>query len=614
MIAERQPQQEAFDGPFLGVTQSANGYIWRDRLKDAEQANLALAISQRFDLPEVLGRVLAARGVGLEDVDIALNPTLKSLMPDPYELRDMEPAAERVADAIASQERIAIFGDYDVDGASSSALLDRLFQAHGLSPIVYIPDRINEGYGPNAVAIEHLLEQGVEVIIAVDCGTNSFDAFAPALDKGKTVIVVDHHQADERLPDVHALVNPNRQDDLSGMGDLAAAGVVFLLLVAVVRCLKERKFYGDQKAPDLLEYLDIVALATVCDVVPLKGLNRAYVTKGLQVMRRRENLGLKTLTDVAGLKTAPTTYHLGYLLGPRINAGGRIGDSGLGAKLLATTDAHEANDIATRLDRLNNERKEMENRILEEALAEAEREIENDPDLPIVIVGSPDWHKGLVGLVSSRLTERYRRPSLVLSWDGAVEATGSARSISGVDLGAAVRSAVQSGHLVKGGGHAMAAGLTVEQGKYEDLQRFLADTLRESVALARQELGLSMDGALTPRSVTSEFMELLEKAGPYGSGNPGPRFVFPAQIIGYAKIVGENHVKCRLTARDGSALDAIAFRAVETPMGDLLLKRSGQPVHVAGRLQVDNWGGRERIQLVIADAADPQSQQPNFNK
>ncbi|MGI9380149.1 MAG: single-stranded-DNA-specific exonuclease RecJ, partial [Methyloligellaceae bacterium] len=404
MFAERQSQQEPFEGPFLGVTQSANGYIWRDRLKDAEQANLAMAISQRFDLPEVLGRVLAARGVGLEDVDIALNPTLKSLMPDPFELRDMERAAERVADAIEAQEQVAIFGDYDVDGASSSALLDRLFQAHGLSPIVYIPDRINEGYGPNAVAIEHLLGQGVDVIIAVDCGTNSFDAFAPALDKGKTVIVVDHHQADERLPDVHALVNPNRQDDLSSMGGLAAAGVVFLLLVAVVRCLKARKYYGDKAAPDLLEYLDIVALSTVCDVVPLQGLNRAYVTKGLQVMRRRENLGLKTLADVAGLKTAPTTYHLGYLLGPRINAGGRIGDSGLGAKLLATSDAHEANDIATRLDRLNNERKEMENRILEEALAEAEREVESDPDLPIVIVGSPDWHKGLVGLVSSRLT------------------------------------------------------------------------------------------------------------------------------------------------------------------------------------------------------------------
>lgn len=592
------------DVPFLNVRNSVRGFVWRDRLVDRAMANTALAISQRHGLPEVLGRVLAARDVGLDGVELALNPTLKELMPEPNSLRDMEPAAERIAAAIINKESVAIFGDYDVDGASSSALLGRLLSEHGLDARIYIPDRIFEGYGPNPTAIETLLDEGADLIITVDCGTTSFEAFEPARKRGKDIIVVDHHQADEWLPDVFALINPNRHDDLSGMENLAAAGVVYLLLVAIVRNLKNRGYYSQsRRPPDLLAMLDIVALATVCDVVPLKGLNRAYVTKGLQVMHHRRNVGLRALGDIAGLKAAPTPYHLGFMLGPRINAGGRIGDAGLGARLLASTDEFEANEIATVLDRLNGERKDMENRILEEALGQAEYELEGDPDCPIVVVGSQDWHKGLVGLVSSRITEKFVRPSLVISWDEGELGTGSARSLAGIDLGAVIRAAVQAGHLVKGGGHMMAAGMTVHRDKLADLKAFFSQALRDAVTDARSEAALFIDGSLTPRTVTPEFIDLLERAGPFGAGNPSPRFALPSQTINFSKIVGETHIKCRLTSGDGSSLDAIAFRAVDTDLGDLLLKNQGRPVHVAGHLQKDSWGGRERVQMIIGDAA-----------
>ena len=604
---------ETGGGAYLGVTASARGFTWREHLEPA-RANLATAISQQHALPELLARVLAARGVGLDGVQLFLDPTVKALMPDPSTLTDMDKAAARLADAIERREAVAIFGDYDVDGACSSALVARFLAHHGTPHRIYIPDRLMEGYGPNAGAIEMLVREGARLIVTVDCGTTSFEALAAAGALGAEVIVIDHHQADERLPAVAALVNPNRQDDISGQGHLCAAGVTFLVLVAVARELRRRGIYGAElPAPDLLRDLDLVALATVADVVPLTGLNRAFVTKGLAVMRARENTGLRALADAASLSQAPTTYHLGYILGPRINAGGRIGDAALGARLLTTTDETEAVRIATLLDRLNKERKAIEQEALAEALAEADRLIEASPDLALLMVGSDGWHKGVIGLMASRLAEKFRRPACVVAWEhdgssGERTGTASLRSVAGVDIGAAVRRAVAEGHLVKGGGHAMAAGLTVRGDRLEAAQAFFAAELADATSQARTIASLVIDGALTPAGASDTLLELLERAGPYGQGHPQPRFAFPAHRVRFAKIVGEQHVRCVLEAGDGSRLDAVAFRAAGQAVGELLMGAGGLPIHVAGSLRRDTWGGRNRLELLIDDAADPRRQ------
>ena len=557
--------------------------------------------------------MLASRGIGLDEVATALDPTIRALMPDPSTVRDMDKGAARLAQAIVGNEPIAVFGDYDVDGACSAALLQRFLAAHGREARIYIPDRMTEGYGPNREAIEALVKEGARLIVTVDCGTTGVEPLAAAGPLGADVVVIDHHQAGERLPDVAAVVNPNRQDDLSGLGHLCAAGVVFMVLVATTRELRRRGYYGPAcPPPDLLALLDLVGLATVCDVVPLEGLNRAYVTKGLQAMRQRRNTGLKALADAAGLAVAPTPYHLGFVLGPRINAGGRIGDAALGARLLATDDELEAARIAVLLDKLNRERKAIEARMLEEAVAHAERLVEADADIPLLLIAGEGWHKGVVGLVASRLTERFRRPACVIAWEEAsLDAgigTGSLRSIDGVDIGAAVRAAVDAGHLVKGGGHAMAAGLTMERGRLEALEAFLRARLAVAASTARAAVSLAIDGALTPAAVTDEFLELIERAGPYGQGNPQPRFAFPAHRVKFAKVVGGAHVRCVLEAGDGSRLDAVAFRAADQPVGALLLSSSGMPLHVAGNLRRDTWGGRDRRELVIEDVADPRRQ------
>jgi single-stranded-DNA-specific exonuclease len=595
--------------PFLGVNASARGFRWLDRLP-RERAGVAQAISQHHDLPELLGRVLAARGIDVADVPVVLDPSIRALMPDPSTLLDMDKAATRIADAVMAGQRIAIFGDYDVDGACSSALLARFLGHHDIQTRIYIPDRLFEGYGPNPTAIEELVRDGAQLIVTVDCGTTSFEPLAVARRLKTDVVVVDHHQADPRLPDVHAVVNPNRQDDLSGLGHLCAAGVVFLLLVAIARELRRRGHYGDARPePQLLDLLDLVALATVCDVVPLKTLNRAYVTRGLAVLRQRKNIGLRALFDAAGLSQPPTPYTLGFVLGPRINAGGRIGDSALGAKLLTTEDEMEAARIAVLLDKLNRERKAIETEMLAEATAEAEARIsESDP--PLLVLASERWHKGVVGLVASRLVERFGRPACVIAWDegGRTTGTGSLRSIASVDIGAAVRSAVEAGHLLKGGGHAMAAGLTVDRDRLEAATEHMLRQLGSAARHARHAAGLEIDGALTPGAVDDDLVALLERAGPYGQGNPQPRFVFPAHRVKFAKIAGEAHIRCLLEAADGSRLDAVAFRAVGQPLGDLLLGTNGLPIHIAGTLKRDQWGGRDRIELTIDDAADPRRQ------
>ncbi|HYD16268.1 MAG TPA: single-stranded-DNA-specific exonuclease RecJ, partial [Hyphomicrobium sp.] len=568
-------QAETAEAAFLGVVQSARGYRWQETLEPG-RAKDATAISQQHGLPELLGRVLAGRSVGLDEVPVFLDPTIRVLMPDPSSLTEMDKAAARLADAVMKREPVAIFGDYDVDGACSSALVARFLAHHDVPIRIYIPDRLTEGYGPNAAAIDQLIGEGAKLIVTVDCGTTSVDVLAGAGKRGVDVVVIDHHQADEVLPAVHALVNPNRLDDISGQGHLCAAGVVFLVLVATVRELRNRGVYGaNLREPQLIGDLDLVALATVADVVPLKGLNRAYVTKGLAVMRGRENVGLRALQDAAGLSEAPTAYHLGFILGPRINAGGRIGDAALGAKLLSTDNEGEAVRIAAILDRLNKERKEIEQAALEEAVATADRMLSETPDLAVLMVGSPEWHRGVVGLIASRLTERFKRPSCVIAWDkepvgGIIAGTGSLRSVSGIDIGAAVRHAVAAGHLLKGGGHAMAAGLTVDQTKLDALATFFATELSGAAARLAQRASLAIDGALTPSAVNDSLVDLLERAGPYGQGNPQPRFAFPAHRVKFAKPVGTAHIRCVLEAGDGSRLDAVAFRAAGQPLGDLL--------------------------------------------
>lgn len=610
----RAPVETPDETAFLGVVQSARGYRWRETLEPG-RANEAVAISQQHALPELLGRVLAARGVRLDDVPVFLDPTIKALMPDPSTLTDMDKAAGRLADAVMRREPVAVFGDYDVDGACSSALMARFLAHHGVRGRIYIPDRLTEGYGPNAAAIAQLVGEGAKLIVTVDCGTTSVDVLGGAGARGVDIVVIDHHQADEVLPAVRALVNPNRLDDISGQGHLCAAGVTFLVLVATARELRRRGHYGAGTAePRLLDDLDLVALATVADVVPLTGLNRAYVTKGLAVMRGRENVGLRALADAAGLSEAPTAYHLGFILGPRINAGGRIGDAALGAKLLSTEDEGEAVRIAALLDRLNKERKEIEQAALEEAVAMGDRLLDEDAGRSVLVVGSADWHRGVVGLIASRLTERFKRPSCVIAWDseavgGVVTGTGSLRSVAGIDIGAAVRRAVAAGHLLKGGGHAMAAGLTVDKAKLDELARFFAETLGNAAVRLSESATLAIDGALTPSAATDSLMDLIERAGPYGQGNPQPRFAFPAHRVKFAKPVGTAHIRCVLEAGDGSRLDAIAFRAAGQPLGDLLTAAAGGlPLHVAGQLRRDTWGGRNRIELQVEDAADPRRQ------
>ncbi|MEX2036346.1 MAG: single-stranded-DNA-specific exonuclease RecJ, partial [Xanthobacteraceae bacterium] len=557
----------------------------------------------RHEVPELLARILAGRGVGRGAVEAVLDPAVKRLMPDPHVLTAMEPAAIRIADAMQRGEIVAIFGDYDVDGATASALLARFLCNAGLDPLVHIPDRLFEGYGPNLEAIRSLAERGATLLVTVDCGTASIEPLAEAGRLGLDVIVIDHHQADERLPDA-LVVNPNRLDDLSELGHLAAVGLVFLTVVAVNRVLRERGFWtGSRPEPDLLAFLDIVALGTVADVVPLKGLNRAFVAKGLLALRRRDNVGLTALMDVARLSGPPEPWHLGFLLGPRINAGGRIGRADLGAQLLRTDDPSEAGRIAAELDRLNRERQALELAMLAEAEAEATAALGLEEKGAVVVTAAPSWHPGVVGLIAARLKERFGRPAFAIALEPGGIGTGSGRSISGVDLGRAVRRAVAEGLLLKGGGHAMAAGITVRRERLAPFRAYLESELAAAVAAARADRALLVDGAVSAAGANLALIETLARAGPFGAGNPEPVIALPAHTLVYAEEVGQAHVRARLRSGDGTTVNAIAFRAVGQPLGQALLKSRGQLLHAAGTLTVDRWNGAERVQLRLIDVA-----------
>lgn len=574
--------------PVLGVEASATGRRWVGLTP--EEDRLAEAIAQAASLALPVARVLARRGVAPAAAAGFLAPALRDLLPDPLRLRDMAPAAERFVQALARRQRIAVFADYDVDGGASAALLLTWLRAMGHRATLYIPDRIDEGYGPNVPAMQ-ALGAAHDLIVCVDCGTLSHDPIAAA---GCDVLVLDHHLGGETLPPAVAVVNPNRQDESGEFGYLCAAGVVFLLLVEANRRLRGQGTQG----PDLMAMLDLVALATVADVAPLVGVNRALVRQGLVVMARRERPGLVALADVARMSEAPNTHALGFLLGPRVNAGGRIGQADLGARLLATDSPAEAVGLAQRLDQLNTERREIEARVREEALAQAEaRGVEG----PLVWAAGDGWHPGVVGICAARLKEAFNRPALVIGFDGA-EGKGSARSVQGVDLGAAVQRVAAEGLLVKGGGHRMAAGLTVLRPQLEAAMARLGELLARQGAGADGPRDLSLEGVLAPEALTADLVDRIEAAGPFGASAPAPRFAIPDQRVTDLRRMGESHL--RATFGTGAArIEAVAFGAFDGPIGPALAAGGAGRFHLAGRVEINSWGGRRRVQLRLEDIA-----------
>jgi len=593
------------DTAFLGVESSLTGKRWVGRPAD-ERA--ALAIAQRLAAPEIVGRVLAGRGVAPEDAAAYLTPTLRDSLPDPAHLLDMDRAVARLVRAVGGGERIVVFGDYDVDGATSAALLVRFFRAVGATADAYIPDRVKEGYGPNGPALERLRRDGADVVVTVDCGIAAFDALETGAAAGLDIVVVDHHVAEPRLPRACAVINPNRLDEASPHGQLAAVGVAFLLAVAVNRALRESGFYGPGRPePDLMRWLDLVALGTVCDVVPLTGVNRALVAQGLKRMAARENPGLVALAEVAGIEGRPDAYHAGFVLGPRVNAGGRVGGADLGYRLLSTDDPAEARALAETLDRHNAERREIEAACQDAAIAAIDGTAGGTP-AGLVLAAGAGWHPGVIGIVASRLRERYDRPACVVALpdgDGAGDAKGSGRSVPGVDLGAAVIAARQAGLLINGGGHAMAAGFTVDPARLDDLRAFLDERVGAALAAASGGPRLSLDGLLMPAAADYDLAALIDSLGPFGSGNPQPRFALPAVRVVRADPVGTDHVRCVLAGPGGGRLKAMAFRSLDGPLAPALLDRKGAALHIAGTLRRDEWQGRRAAQFFIEDIARP---------
>ncbi|MBL6598278.1 MAG: single-stranded-DNA-specific exonuclease RecJ [Alphaproteobacteria bacterium] len=584
----------------LGVERSITGKRWLHRGAQGEEAErVALAMAQRHGVPDIVARVMAARGVALDGVERFLNPTLRAELPDPSSLKGMAEAVERLVRAIRGGETIGLFADYDVDGATSAALLSRFIAAAGGKSILHVPDRILEGYGPNAEALASLKQRGAGVVVTLDCGIVAFDVLEQTAESGLDVVVVDHHMAEPSLPRAIAVVNPNRVDESGALGHLAAVGVTFLVVIALNRALREAGWFKDRREPDLMTWLDLVALGTVCDVVALEGLNRALVAQGLKVMARRGNPGLRALASVAKIEQRPEAYHLGFVFGPRVNAAGRVGDADLGARLLSTEDDAEAARIAQALDEHNDSRKEIEAQVQLEAVAQAEQA---DPNTPVLVVAGDGWHPGVIGIVAGRLRERFNRPACVVALDGET-GKGSGRSVKGLALGPAVIAAHQSGLLVGGGGHAMAAGFTIARDRLDTFREFLAERFAAELAGEPLVATVSLDGVLAPAGAKRKVYDALAKLGPFGSGNPEPHFAISSAKIARADVVGQNHVRCILTGADGGKLKGIAFRAMDSDLGPALLNHGGRALHIAGQLRADDWQGREDVQLFIEDAA-----------
>ncbi len=589
------------DAPaFLGVTRSATGRRWVGPSPEIERAGLGL--SQTAEIPELVARLLAGQGVVPETAAEYLAPTLRALLPDPSTLADMDSAAERLTAAVRGHQKIAIFGDYDVDGGASVALLVTWLRALGLGATPYIPDRVDEGYGPNVPAMTEL-GRAHDLVICVDCGTLSLEPVAAAKAAGADVIVADHHLPGAELPDA-IVVNPNRADCAAGLGHLCAAGVVLMWLVAANRLLRQSGMFTPTiPEPDLVAMLDLVAVATVADVAPMVGLNRAFVRQGLSVLARRARPGLVALGDVAGLSAPPTAQDLGWTFGPRINAGGRIGAADLGARLLSTNDPHEADALAEKLDALNRERRDIEAAVTDAAILQAE---ERGTDGGLIWAAGEGWHPGVVGIVASRLKDRYNRPAVVIGLDGG-EGKGSGRSVPGIDLGSTVVSLAAEGMLLKGGGHKMAAGLTVAEEQLEAAMTRLDEMLTAQGAAAMGPRDLNLLGAVSPGGASLELCEQIEAAGPFGPSNPAPRLAIPDAVPSGVRIVGNGHAQVRFQGAGGS-LPAIAFGAADNGLAKLLEDAAAtkRPLHAAGRLEIDDWGGRRKAKLRLDDLAEPQ--------
>ncbi len=583
--------------PVFGVSQSLSGKAWHWR---GGNMDIGAEIDDLGN--DIVTQLLLSRGVAADDLDRHRNPTLRAFLPDPSLFKDMNTAAERIAQAILTQETVTIYGDYDVDGATSSALMIRLMRMLGADADYYIPDRLLEGYGPSGEALVKLADAGSSLIVTVDCGAMAFDALEMAHDAGVDVIVVDHHKCSHELPKAAALVNPNRLDEVdeaAAHGHLAAVGVAFLLAIAVVRTLRERGYFESRKEPDLMSLLDLVALGTVADVAALHGLNRAFVAQGLKIMSRRENTGMAALIDASRLKRAPVCSDLGFALGPRINAGGRVGESTLGVRLLTTQDADEARAIAAQLSTLNEERRDIEAAVQEAA----EAQIAQQHNRAVIVVHGAGWHPGVIGIVAGRIKEKTGKPTIVIACDGE-EGKASGRSISGVDLGAAIIAAREEGLLVAGGGHAMAAGLTIATDNIEAFSEWIDDKLAGAVTKAQASQALKLDLAVSPKGLVPTLVEKLEEAGPYGVGWPGPKVaVGPVHII-KADIVGTDHLRLIVGGPDGGSIKAIAFRAAESDMGQAILHAGkGRKLWLAGRAKIDDWGARPAAELHLEDAA-----------
>ena len=583
--------------PYHGVARSVEGKRWLLREYDERHA---LTLVQRLGLPEAVGRAMVARGIEIDKAEKFLSPTVRDFMPDPSRLKDMDIAANRIVTAIKKGEGLAVFGDYDVDGVTSSALLFKFIKSVGGQCRVHIPDRMKEGYGPNTSALLGLASAGASVVITVDCGTVAYEPLIAAADAGIDIIVVDHHAAEDNLPPAVAVVNPNRFDDTSGLGNLAAVGVVFLLIVAINRSLRSSGWYSEHQEPNLMRLLDLVALGTVCDVVHLQGLNRAFVKQGLKVLHRRENRGLRALADVSGINEPPTAYHLGFVLGPRINAGGRIGCADLGVRLLTAISDDEADDLAQRLNQLNRERQQIEQGVLEEAM----EQFSQKPEGAAVVAVGDNWHPGVIGIVASRLKDHFNCPACVISTKQANGVgTGSGRSVAGVDIGACVIAARQAGLLLGGGGHQMAAGFTVPLEKVNLFREFFSERVATNITSSNIVPSLYIDGTITAAGVSMELIEAMQLLAPFGNGNAEPRFVIPSVRVKFSDVVGTDHIRCTLKSVEGGEVKGISFRALDKALGKLLLTAGDRPIHVAGRLRPNNWSGRVTPQIFIDDAS-----------
>ena len=574
---------------------SISGKNWIYRKYNQEDLNF---LKESFSLDEITSKLLSIRKIKKEDINSFLNPSIKNFLPNPNNLIDMEKTTLRTIKAILNKEKIGIFGDYDVDGATSTALLGNYFSELNLKYEIYIPDRKKEGYGPSIESFKKLIKKGVKVIFTVDCGTLSFDAINYAKKNNIDVMVIDHHQSEVTLPDAFSIINPNRLDDKSNLQYLCAAGVTFMFLVSINRELRSNNWFNKNKInePNLINFLDLVSLGTVCDVVPLTGLNRAIVKQGLKIIQSKKNLGIKTLLSICNIDTNPSTYHLGYMLGPRINAGGRVGKCSHGANLLLDKDPKNSFKLASELDQFNKERQILEKDLLQKILNKTKNYLKD----PVLILSGSNWHEGVIGIVAARLKDKFNKPTILISFDGNI-GKASARSIVGFDIGSVIIAASHENILLKGGGHKMAGGFSIKLENIEKFRKFISKKFESINENLKIEKPLLVDSIISPSAVNIEFYKKVALLSPFGSGNPEPKFVIEDLKTINGKIVGESHIKSVLIGKDGSTIKSIAFNSLEKDISPFLIKKNNKSFNIAGKLSLNEWKGQSNVEFIIDD-------------